>query len=137
MSPVVLNKLDERTDVTLYVEMKMEPYDYSALNGEYGSLETIKAKVTELQFGSCDVKLVKNTDDRLKAFAGWEYLWVCPKCNNSERNGTCNNLCQHCCYCVRSKWDDIHMSRGDIYIAGGGSISICHPIGIYKMIKKQ
>jgi len=122
-SEIILNPFEERGP---FAVSEMRP-GYEGLNGVYANMDAVRETVLRLRYGT--------------------YLqpdlatWACPKCGISRTEEPCKrnftltsvygDICQFCHHTFTSVWDkvDFCLSNGLVYKGGGGSLSICHPIG--------
>lgn len=118
---LALKPFEERSN---YLIQNMKP-EYESLNGIYPNLDAIKEKILKLKFGD---SLCEN-----------DKMWKCPNCGQIKDERRSNGatiistvLCQFCYYNYKSIWDYIGFSLKSrmVYKNYGGSVSICHPIGV-------
>jgi len=122
-------------------EMKPE---YKELEGIYNNKNEIYQKVRMLKANERYYDFKEYTDKYGKTYT----IGKCKRCHSYNENiptMSANNIENSCCQndkCVKrihfTKWDNIELDQYTDQIwdnGGGGSISVCHKLGKWKMIK--
>lgn len=132
--PMTLKSFDERSK---YVVSDMKS-KYKELEGEYSCVIDIKKRIINLLYGDLLVDPSNLTwhlsiNNPMDGFISGK--WQCPECGYPS-NYVGNELCQArvqniCRYIHKSIWYDVKIcvKNQEVYQCGGGSLSICHPLG--------
>lgn len=154
--PVEIKPFDKRDGYRVY---NMAP-GYEALEGEYATKQEMTKKLDCLKFADAVEHSVMNDlykqgvrnpmdipqDKRLNLQVKYSpvpwnkdremALWVCPKCKSYERNF--DNVCAECSLHIDSHWYymECNTDNSIVYKGGGGSLSICTPMGYIEIINK-